>query len=368
MRQAWQRMVRRAGARQRLSLHVGLPKSGTSFLQALLAENRDALRTAHHIYPFVRREGMFHAAVELRGQHERWGLDPAVVDGTWQQLLTRVRGFDGAGIISHESLSGALLPQLERIARDTADLDLHVVVTARDLARQATAHWQEEVKNGRPWSYAEFEQALWEPGESAADEYGFWRHQDLPTVLDRWASVVPPSNLHLVVVPPAGGDRAELWRRFAAALGLDPDVLDPTAPADRSNESLGAAQVALLRQVVAALDGRLGQPHHAHVVKRFFAQRQLGALDSRRPVTPAPLRSRLREVTQGWLPAIEAGGYDVHGSLAELLPSEPAGQPPHPDDVTAQELLEGVPEVLASMLVEIASLRGQVAGSDLPPL
>ena len=347
---------------------MGLPKSGTSFLQALLAENRDALRAAGHVYPFVRREGMFHAAVELRGQHDRWGLDPAVVDGTWERLLARVRSFGGAGFISHESLSGALVPQVQRVARDTADLDLHVVVTARDLARQAAGHWQEEVKNGRTWSFAEFERALFEPAESAADEYGFWRHQDLPAVLDRWGSVVPASHVHLVVVPPQGSGPAELWRRFAAALELDPAVLDPTAPADRTNESLGAAQVALLRQVVAALDGRLGQPHHAHVVKRFFAQRQLGAIESRRPVTPEPLRARLREVAQAWLPGIEAAGYDVHGSLEELLPADPPVEAPHPDDVTAEEQLEGLPEVLASVLLEVASLRGRVPDSGLPPL
>ncbi len=383
MRRAWQQWVGAAGTpdpadvgaaaragdgRQRLSLHVGLPKSGTSYLQALLAENRDALREAGHVYPFVRREGMFHAGVELRGQHERWGLDPAVVEGTWQRLLTRVRGFDGAGTISNEGLSGALPAQVERVARDTADFDLHVVVTARDLARQATAHWQEEVKNGRPWSFAEFERALWEPGESGADEYGFWRHQDLPAVLERWGSVVPASHVHLVVVPPDRGDGAELWRRYAAALGLDPTVLDPTAPADRTNESLGAAQVALLRQVVAALDGRLGQPHHAHVVKRFFAQRQLGSLESRRPVTPEPLRSRLREVVQGWLPRLEAAAYDVHGSLQDLVPAGADPEAPHPDDVTAEEVLEGLPEVLASVLVEVASLRGRLPDSGLPPL
>ncbi len=366
MRPMRRRPVRQVGTRQRLSLHVGLPKSGTSFVQALLAENRDQLRGAGHIYPFVRREGMFHAAVELRGHHDRWGLDPDAVAGTWERLLTRVRGFDGAGIISHESLSGALPLQIERIARDTADLDLHVVVTARDLARQATAHWQEEVKNGRPWSFAEFERELFGPGESDADEFGFWRHQDLAGVLGRWGAVVPASNLHLVVVPPAGTDRAELWRRFTEALALDPAVADPaTGP---GNESLGAAQVALLRQVVTALDGRLRQPHYAHVVKRFFAQGRLAAIDSRRPVAPAALRARLRETTAGWLPGIEAAGYAVHGPLSELLPPDPAVDAPHPDDVTAEELLEGLPEVLASVLVEVASLRGRVPGSDLPPL
>jgi hypothetical protein len=368
VRQSWQRWVGRAGTRRRLTLHVGLPKSGSSFLQALLAENREALRDAGHVYPFIRREGMFHAAVELRGHHERWGLDHALVDGTWERMLARVRGFDGAGIISHEILSGALLPQVERVARDTADLDLHVVVTARDLARQATAHWQEEVKNGRPWSFAEFERALWEPGESAADELGFWRHQDLAAVLGRWGSVVPASNLHLVVVPQSGGDPGELWRRFAAALAMDPAVLEAATTTAPTNESLGAAQVALLRRVVTALDGRLGQPHYAHVVKRFFAQRQLAPLDARRPVTPEPLRSRLREIARGWLPAIEAAGYDVHWSLAELVPPELPADAVHPDDVTAEELLHGMPDVLASLLLEVASLRGQVPGSDLPPL
>ena len=352
---------------KRLSLHVGVPKSGTSFLQALLADNRDRLRAAGHVYPFIRREGMFHAAVELRGHHARWGLDPAVVDGTWDQMLARVRGFPGAGIISHETLSGALPSQVERVARDTADLDLHVVLTVRDLARQATAHWQEEVKNGRPWSYRHFERELFEPGESGEQELGFWRHQDLASVLQRWGAVVPASHLHLVVVPPSRNDPAELWRRFTSALALDPAVADPSA-AVRPNESLGAAQVALLREVVTALDGRLGQPHYAHVVKRFFAQGQLATVDSRRPMTPPALRTRLRAITEEWLPGIEAAGYSVHGSLSELLPQDPPVEAPHPDDVTPEELLQGLPEVLASVLVEVASLRGRVPGSDLPPL
>src|SRR5690606_27597943 len=94
--------------RQRLFLHVGLPKSGTSHLQRLLAENRPALREAGFVYPFVRREGMFHAAVELRGQESLWGLPHDLVDGTWDQLLGRVRSLpDCTGVISHEILAGA---------------------------------------------------------------------------------------------------------------------------------------------------------------------------------------------------------------------------------------------------------------------
>jgi hypothetical protein len=256
------------------------------------------------------------------------------------------------------------------VARDTAELELHVVVTARDLSRQAPALWQEEVKNGRRWSFEEFSSSLFAQDGSELGDSGFWRSQHLVSVLARWAAVVPPERLHVVVVPRSSQDPLELWRRFAGAMELDPGSLDLELQ-PRANESLGAAQVALLRHVVTALDGRLGQPHYAHVVKRFFAQSQLSRISSPRPATPPELRERLDRVARQWVAEITERGYGVHGDLDELVPSTaPAGEgTPHPDDVSAEELMQGMPEVLAEMLVEIAVLRGQIKGPKrLPPL
>lgn len=348
--------------RQRLYLHVGLPKSGTTYLQRLLADNRPALGAAGFVYPFVGPEAMFHAAVELRAQHAWWGLAPAAVDGSWDRLLSRVREVGATGIVSHEILAGAVGPQLSRVARDTADLDLHVVVTARDLARQVPAHWQEEVKNGVALTFAEFEARLFGVEESSREERGFWRTQDLPEVLARWAGLVPPDRVHLVVVPPAGAPPAELWRRFAAAVGIDPRAMDEAAlagAAQAGNDSLGAAQVALLREVVVALDGRIAWPAYAHVVKRWFAQRGLAAAPGRRPVTPPELHRTLAGVASSWPAEVAARGYRVYGDLADLLPGPPP--PPgtlHPDEVTPEEVTESLPDLLAFMLLEVARLRG----------
>ena len=331
----------------RLYLHVGLPKSGTTFLQGLMANNRTKLKERGYIYPFIRRETMFHAAVELRGQHERWGLEPERIDGTWQAVLERIRSFEGDGIVSHELLAAATPDQVRRVATDTADLELHVVVTARDLSRQATALWQEEVKNGRRWSFQEFSSSLFradgtEPeaagrpnGDVELGDSNFWRSQHLAAVLEHWSAVLPPERMHVVVVPRSSKDPLELWRRFAAAIGVDPDTLDLELQ-PRSNESLGIAQIALLRAVLSALDGRLGQPHYAHVVKRFFAQTQLSRVSSPAPVTPLALRDRLDEVARGWVEEIEQRGYAVHGDLGELLPSTaPAPEDARdPDEVT----------------------------------
>ena len=359
-------------SRQRLYLHVGLPKSGTTFLQWLLAYNRDPLKEHGFVFPYVRDETMFYAAVELRGDERGWGLDPESVRGTWDSVLDRVREFGGTGIVSHELLAGARPAAVEQVARDTADFEVHVVVTARDVARHVNAQWQEEVKNGRAVTYEGFRARLmerWALDPEERSKVGFWRAQDLAGVLDRWGSLTTdPSHVHVVPVPHSGKDRFELWRRFAGAMGLDPECLEVTE-GYKSNESLGTPQVALLRQVLDSLDGRLVQPHYSHVVKRFFAQRQLGQLPGPRAVTPPDFRVELEEIARGWVAEVQERGYDVHGPVEELLPVPGPEGSRHPDDVTAEELVEGLPDVLAAMLVEIATLRGQITGPRaLPPL
>ena len=77
-------MTRPRPTMTRVVLHVGLPKTGTTYLQAVLAHHRDALREAGVLYPFVRPQAMFLGAVEVRGSREKFGLTAEDVAGTWQ--------------------------------------------------------------------------------------------------------------------------------------------------------------------------------------------------------------------------------------------------------------------------------------------
>ncbi|GAA1936299.1 sulfotransferase [Nocardioides marmoribigeumensis] len=347
----------------RLTLHLGLPKSGTTYLQGLLASHREELRAAGAVYPFVRPEAMFRAAVEVREQHDLWGFGHQEVDGTWQALVDRVREVGLPGIISHEILAGASPEHAARVAATLKGFEVHLVVTCRDPLRQAMAHWQEEVKNGRPWSYAEFVAALPTPAESTAAELGFWRSQDLVDVLDRWSAAVPGATVHVVTAPPAGSPPEVLWRRFAEAAALSPDVLDPreTDPASGANRSLGAAQVRLLREVLAVLDGRIGQPDHAHVVKRGFAQQTLAARAGEPARPTAGLARLVQERTAAWPEVVRERGWQVHGDLADLEVHVPEPGP-DPDQVPADTL--GTPEELAQGLLEEVARRHDEAGRD----
>lgn len=334
-----------------LYLHVGLAKTGTTYLQTILAEHRPALREAGFIYPFVRAEGMFHAAAEVRQDHERWGLDRTLIDGTWAALLAKARAFDGTAVISHELLAGATPEQIRAAADRLRDTDLHLVLTARDPARQVPAHWQEAVKNGATFTFADFTAEVL--GEPDAPDSRFWLEQDLLGVADRWAALVPAENVHVVVCPAAGADPLELWRRFAGAVGI-PASVAVTPTVRRANTSLGAAEVHLLRAVNARLGDRLDPLARAHVVKRLFAQRLLNEVGSPPARAPEFLRPPLDALADRWIAGIGDRGFTIHGDPEDLRPQDFGDV--HPDELV-RHAAAGLPEAMAALLVEIAALR-----------
>lgn len=337
-------------------LHIGLPKTGTTYLQGLLAANRKLLERSGLRYPLRHPESMFHAAVDLRGTHESWGIDSVATRHAWDRLVSDVLDETAPALVSHENLSAADAEQVARVRESFPGRELHVVVTVRDLGRQLTAGWQEGVKSGSGASFDDFSRRLHEEVRSGARTHRFWKMQDVPAVLGRWASVAPPDRTHLVVCPQPGTDRRELWRRFGDAVGLPP-TLSIDDPEVRSNESLGIAAIALLRDVNLDLRDRMDRATYRHVVKRLLAQRVLPHAVSPRPaVGGGPLLDDLRGLATEWVEHVSEGGFRVHGDLAELVPLPGDwGQPP--DEVSDTEKYAAARLALVELLLEVGRLR-----------
>ncbi len=348
---------------QTVVLHVGTPKSGTTFLQRALWATRDQLLDAGVRCPGDRQRDMFLAAVEVRDRHEAWGLHAADLAGTWQRLCQEARDFPGISVMSHELLAGASPDQIDAALAGLDGLDVHLVVTARDLARQVVSEWQERVKNGKPMTFATFERAILSAIEAQQFETTFWLNQHLPHILDRWAGGLPKDRVHVVVAPRRGADPLELWRRFGAAAGFDGAAIEPTLD-EAANETLGATQVAVLRQVNEALGGRIVQPEYAHVVKRFLGQNLLTRYPTDRPACPPDLVEVLRDLSQTWVDDLTGRGYQVHGELAELLPATGTSDAPHPDQVDHHVQADVSAAVIADLLVEVGRLRD--SGRETP--
>ncbi len=355
------------GPAQRLYFHIGLPKSGSTYLQSALGNHREALKDQGFVYPYVRQEGMFLAAVEMVGSAARWGQDPDDIAGTFAHLLRRGRRIGGTVVLSHEIFGSARPARIEAMQELLEGFEVHLVVTVRDLGRTATAEWQEQVKNGEPHTFAEFtELLLADLPDDPAQADRFWRSQNLGHLLRRWSAVAPPERTHVVPCPPSGAPPGLLWERFADAIGLPVDIVDLDR-LPRSNESLGAAQVALLRDVLVQVADRLPQPWHSRIAKRWFAQTLLTRGRSSRPVTPGDLAERLTPISRHWMDTLVREGYRVHGELDDLLPVPAPPGTRHPDDVDELAKLDALPEVLAEMLVRVrdVSQRAQDLDRDL---
>jgi hypothetical protein len=198
------------GAR-RVFLHVGAPKSGTTYLQARLASNARSLGRHGLLVPTFARltprpQAHFMAALDLLGQD--WGGPPGHAVGAWPRLVAAVGEAPRDVVISHEILAPAVPSVVRRAVSDlSADgREVHVVYSARDYAGALASAWQESIKQGRRWSFARFLNLT-------ERQRGWWyRALDLPAVLTGWSAEVPADRVHVVTVPRGGQDL--LWERF----------------------------------------------------------------------------------------------------------------------------------------------------------
>ena len=88
----------------RVFLHIGAPKTGTTYLQNVLWSNRSTLLQAGVLYPGLSKDAQFHAAMDLRQAYFQEHLNPAV-PGAWERLVAQARAWRGDVVISHELFS-----------------------------------------------------------------------------------------------------------------------------------------------------------------------------------------------------------------------------------------------------------------------
>lgn len=185
-------------------LHIGLPKSGTSYLQRLLTEHRSALQErAGLLFPGRSWDDQVMAVRDVR---DMGGGDR--VKAAWPRLVDEVHRWQGRTVISMEWLCSAEPRVVRRIVADLEPATVQVVVTVRDLGRTLPAAWQEFVQNRSSWTWEEFLAGVTDPDLTAtAPGRAFWSQQDAPRLVERWASVVTPDRVHVVTLPQPGAPR-----------------------------------------------------------------------------------------------------------------------------------------------------------------
>ncbi len=341
---------------RKVVLHVGTPKTGTSYVQDVLFRNQRTLLRHGILYPADRHDAQFLAGLDL--MRMPWGGLEKEAVGAWDALAERVRGHDGTAIVSHEILATASRSQVGRALAslgDPADTEVHLVLSVRDLVRQIPAEWQENVKHRAGLSYASFLEQIRDPDRSSRIASWFWGVQEVPEILQRWAHDLPPERVHLVTVPPPGGAPELLWKRFSQALDLDGIDLDHDG--GRANPSLGAPETALIRRINRSANRDLPPAHYRPLVRELLAHQTLSQRrSSPRLGLPPDHYPWVAEVERTWVDAVRDRGYDVVGDLGELLGPAPESWS-DPDRPAERQVASAAVDAIKALLLDNARLR-----------
>src|SRR5262249_44645798 len=114
-------------------MHVGEPKTGTTFLQDVLWANRRGPAAPGGALPRYNPRDPITARRDLRAEPRQASdlADPWA--GEWDVLAAQALRAPVAAVITDELLAACTEQQVERAVRSLAPADVHIIVTARAL-------------------------------------------------------------------------------------------------------------------------------------------------------------------------------------------------------------------------------------------
>lgn len=348
---------------QRVFLHIGAPKAGSTYVQSLLWANRAALSDDGLLVPGRALFDHTLASIAVRGNHDEPELRRRAAD-TWERLVNRARGADGDVVLSNEWYCWADADRARLAVEAFAPAEVHLVFTARPIAQQVPAAWQETLKVGLAHSMEEFVDRLDDAGERWS-----WSTLDPAESLVRWAEYTEPARVHLVTLPPRSADRTVLWQRTCRVLGVDPDGYDTSTA--RANASVGVESAALLQRIGPDLRESIVTEDSTWVdqyrwIRSHLAHDLLVPRGGHPIAVSQAVADRLRARAAQSVAVLTEQGFDVVGSLDDLLADDVPDGARDAASVTDGELLDLVTPVIAELLAEIRRRTRELEARERP--
>ncbi|SNS22051.1 hypothetical protein [Actinomadura mexicana] len=333
----------------RIILHIGVQKSGTTFLQQVLQANADALAAAGVRYPVSpdwargKRTVANHewASYGLLGTEFPWVSQDRASEETssWQTLLDDVQSTPGTVLLSAEALSVIRTPAIHRLLDALGTDDVEVVVTARSLGSALPSLWQQHIRNGRTMSFEGYLSGLAAAREKGRDHIEtdasahLWRAFHLGGLAQRWSDA---GATRVSVVTTPGKPPHLLWQRFAEAIGVPALAEPPDMPTDRAHTGLTAPETLVLSSMNAAIREAAWSGQNADwirqaVTARFQARTERGS----KVVTPPNWQTRLAEWSEEDLTALRHTPAQIVGDMEDLRcdPSSETTAPPTHEEI-----------------------------------
>ncbi|NMP14782.1 hypothetical protein [Thalassotalea sp. Y01] len=311
--------------------HVGMMKSGTTFLQQILSSNQAALKKHGWSYP-GNRLNQQHACYALCGEHIPWRF-PAVPEALGKDLVQALRSAKTPNsVISAEALS-CLSKQGIAHFIDKVGAPDRVVFTIRGLSSAIPSSWQQLIKGGASISYpGYFKQLRTQRGSLS----GIWSNYAFGHAIELWSQVAPVD----VVIVPTQGQKSDLASLFFDACGMEfSDSFATDIESASSNISLSMELTEILRLINQLLKDDKSQ---SEAVRKYFLNKMAFPLAGKYRGTKITLPQRYCEQVNNWnneeLELLQRHADRVYGQMDDL-------------SVTGQDM----PELDEKMLLQSAA-------------
>ena len=333
----------------RVFVHIGLPRTATSYLQTILWSNRGALRERGIVVPGAERRDHLWASRTVREEPQQERA-PEHHRTAWARLCAELGSTPGTGLISHEFFAAASAEQAAAMVAALPTEEVHLVVTAREPLGLFTASWQESLKNGSTTTLPEYARRV-SPRPTAIWN---WRTLDLRLVLERWSAAVPPERIHVLVLDP-GAPRDDVWHRFAGILGFATDGIDLSG--SFPNTSMGVAEAETLRRVNGALTGFDNAFDKGVYLRSFLADERLVPRGGDR-FWPEPEQVEdCRRRGDAAIDYLRGLPFDVVGEIEHLRVPAELEERRSTRSVSDEEVAQVAVELVATMLDDVRRLR-----------
>ncbi len=254
----------------RVVLHAGFHKSGTTALQYAFDSNKRSLRKYGVFYP--PNPGKAHHRATWGLIERVWGwkdnggkLIPAKA---WEALTRQVNKSPGTALISSEFFTEAKDHHVARVRKDFGSVPVTIVFTVRPFAKILASSYQQFLKFGVKVRYEEWLEHVFTKKNESTITPTFWNRVQLDEIVERWGRHFGIEN---VVVILADESKPEfIFQEFERILEIPLGSLP--IPEIGGNRSMTLEETELLYQINNIYDRRAGWEQYRALIRDGYVR------------------------------------------------------------------------------------------------
>jgi hypothetical protein len=311
---------------EKLIIHAGFFKTGTTNLQSSLHASRETLLENNILYPVItsgsggRITGQHRAAWALKGRV--WGWENSggttIPIKVWKKLAKNVNQYSGTAVLSSEFLSELTDEEVSVMKADLEFKDARIVFTIRPLVKMLPSQYQQSLKYGMRLSYEEWLQRVLQGSAEFVQWRTFWLRHDHPAVIKRWVDNFGAENISLIV---ADENHPEfIYDSFNDLLQLPAHTLKKIE-SSALNRSMSWEEINLLLALNKKYNKDLGWQNYSIMVRDGYIKQLTDSpltRDHERLLTPEWAIDLAKEITLRNIELLNGMGIEIKGDLESL--------------------------------------------------